>query len=151
MEDKPAQPPSGELGQPQARAYDAEGNVRPADGRFLGTASDDKAPQDLQAIREKEIQDGYARLAEQKGREEAENQKRLDESGYVNPTVAPSQAAVAQQADAPDNDQTQDRYTDMAYADLQAEAKERDGMSAGGSADDLRDRLRADDAAKAKA
>jgi hypothetical protein len=148
-EEIPKAPPSGKLGQPGARAYDDQGRVRPADGRFLGDASDDVPPQDLQAIREEEIRRGNERLAEQRRREEAENQRRLDESGYVNPTIPPAvePSGVDQADDGPDGDP--DRYTDMEYADLQKEAKSRDGMSAGGSADELRARLRADDEAKA--
>jgi hypothetical protein len=39
-----------------ARAYDADGNVRPADGRWLGDANDDKTPEELAEIREQEIE-----------------------------------------------------------------------------------------------
>jgi hypothetical protein len=169
MEETPQAPPSGELGQPGARAYSDQGNVRPADGRFLGDASDDVPPQDLEAIREEEIARGYERLARQKQAEEEANQERLEATGYVNPTVAESDALVAQRAafakvhgepgsigndgkpltepdqgpDAPD------RYTAMDYAGLQAEARDRDGVKGNLPMEELRAALRADDADKA--
>lgn len=43
----------------------------------------------------------------------------------------------------------EDEYDAMSYADLQAEAKEREGVSAAGSADDIRARLREHDAENA--
>lgn len=59
-----------------------------------------------------------------------------------------TEAAAASTPEAqPDSNAVEDvdEYSDMDYASLQREAKERD-LSAGGSADDLRARLRADDA-----
>lgn len=47
----------------------------------------------------------------------------------------------AQQADNPDDPNTVDRYDEMDYAALKAEAKQRD-VSQSGSAEDLRNRLR---------
>jgi hypothetical protein len=94
-EPKVEAPPSSTENKPNARAYSSSGNVRPADGRFLGDADGDVDAEDLTAQREQEIKDGYARLAEQKQAEEAANQERLESTGYVNPTVAPAEAAKA--------------------------------------------------------
>lgn len=171
MEETPKAPPSGELGQPGARAYSDQGNVRPADGRFLGDASDDVPPQDLEAIREEELKRGYEALARQKAAEEAENQERLKATGYVNPTVAESEQLVAQRAafekvhgepgsigddgkpaqpaDSGPAADLPDRYAAMTYAELQQAAGGRDGVKGNLPMEELRAALRADDAAKA--
>lgn len=70
-----------------APAYDESGNVRPSDARYTGGARKQLTNEELQAIREKEIQDGWARVDEQTKAEQAENDKRLAEVGYVNPTI----------------------------------------------------------------
>lgn len=65
------------------------------------------------------------------------------------PTGGPAENAG--QVESPDgeddasDEQTEDAYATMDYAQLQAEAKSR-GLNAGGSAEDLRGRLREDDA-----
>lgn len=152
-EETPKAPPSGGLGQPGARAYSSAGNVRPADGRFLGDADGDVPEQDLQAIREEEIRRGVARVARQQAENEAENQKRLEESGYVNPTLntvddrdTPAEAPD----DSPDNKTEgtviQDQYTAMEYRELQEAAKDRDGVQGNLPAEELRAALRAYDA-----
>lgn len=128
-----------------APAYDDRGNVRPTDARYTGGDRPKITPQEQAAIRDKEIKAGWARVADQQQKVNAENEQRL----------ADAVAAVSPAPDVVDDDQAdyvdpiEDRYTDMPYADLQQEAKNREGMSAGGSADELRDRLRADDEAKA--
>lgn len=131
-----------------APAYDERGNVRPTDARFTGADRKQLTAAELQAIREQEVSDGWAKVAEQAEAEQAANDKRLAEAGYVNPTLP---AEVPVDDDQVDEDEIEDRYTDMSYAELQAEAKDRDGMSAGGSAAELQARLRADDVAKAGA
>lgn len=174
-EDTTQAPPSGQLGQPGARAYDDQGRVRPADGRFLGDASDDVEPQDLQSIREEEIARGYERLAKQKKDEEDANQAALEATGYVNPTVAPAEALAAQRAafekvhGAPgtvgddgvrlddstgsstgsDGPPAGDKYDAMSYSELQSAASTRDGVKGNLPMDELRAALRADDAARA--
>lgn len=65
------------------------------------------------------------------------------------PTGGPAENAG--QVESPDgeddasDEQTEDAYDTMEYSQLQAEAKQR-GLNAGGSAEDLRGRLREDDA-----
>lgn len=142
-------PPSGELGQPGARAYSSEGNVRPADGRFLGDADGDVPEQDLQSIREEEIRRGEARLLRQREQEEAENQARLDAAGYVNPTLN-----VVDDRDTPASDDTPavrdesgaDQYDAMTYAELQQVAGGRDGVKGNLPQPELIAALRAYDA-----
>lgn len=56
------------------------------------------------------------------------------------PGTAGDLGSTATQTDQ-DEEAEGDRYTNMSYSDLQAEAKQRTG-NGGGSADDLRDRLR---------
>lgn len=63
------------LNRPGARTTDAEGNVRPADARWLGDANDDKSPEELSEIREREVQRNRE-LAEQAAAE----QRRKDEA-----------------------------------------------------------------------
>jgi hypothetical protein len=54
-------PQSSPVDEPvNARAFDADGNVRPADGRWLGDRNDDVPTEQLQAEREKQIADGEA-------------------------------------------------------------------------------------------
>jgi hypothetical protein len=130
-----------------ARAYDERGNVRPADGRMIVQTAEEQAKQ-----REAEIQAGYAKLEQDKREEDERNQKALEESGYVNPTVAPSEHAEARNAaadaPAPDPASDGDRYDGMDYRSLQAEAATRDGVQGNLPQDDLRAALRADDASK---
>lgn len=125
-----------------ARAYDERGNVRPADGRIVA-----QSPEEQAAQREAEIKAGYAKLAEQKKREEEANQAALEASGYVNPTVAPSEHAVAQAAGAQAAGESApgDRYDAMDYPALQAEARDRENVKGNLPAEDLRAALRADD------
>ena len=134
-----------------ARGYDERGNVRPADGRLIVQTEAEQRAQ-----REAEIQAGSEKLLEQRREEDAKNQEALDASGYVNPTVAPSEHLAAQQAAAakvgdqgPASDGVDDRYSGMDYAQLQAEARDRDGVKGNLPQDELRAALRADDAAKA--
>lgn len=134
-----------------ARGYDERGNVRPADGRLVVQTEDEQRAQ-----REAEIQAGYEKLLEQRKEEDRKNQEALDASGYVNPTVAPSEHLAAQQAAAeavagqgPAGDDVDDRYTGMDYGQLQAEARDRDGVKGNLPMPELRAALRADDAAKA--
>lgn len=166
------------------RQYDDRGNVRPADGRFRGEAVTDA--DELLKIREREIEQAELALAERRGREEAENQARLERAGGVNtttpeyleaeqerrnrlaeaarsaaerpvsepadePTMALSDMTAHPEADgAPVVDTTTDGggdgYDAMSYPELQQAAKARD-LNAGGSADDLKTRLRDADAA----
>lgn len=63
------------LNRPGARATDAEGNVRPSDARWLGDANDDKSPEELSEIREREVERNRE-LAEQAAAE----QRRKDEA-----------------------------------------------------------------------
>lgn len=63
------------LNRPGARTTDAEGNVRPADARWLGDANDDKSPEELSEIREREVERNRE-LAEQAAAE----QRRKDEA-----------------------------------------------------------------------
>lgn len=126
-----------------APAYDDRGNVRPTDARYTGTDRPKITPQEQAAIRDKEIRDGWQRVSEQQKKLNAENEARLAQA------VADVSPAPVDDDQADYVDPIEDRYTDMPYAELQQEAKKRDGMSAGGSADELRDRLRADDEAKA--
>lgn len=136
-------PPSGELGQPGARAYSSAGNVRPADGRFLGDADGDVPEQDLQAIREEEIRRATARVAAQQKAEEEANQKRLEESGYVNPTLnTVDDRDTPAESDEPADDEPADRYTGMDYRELQEAAKDRDGVQGNLPAEELRAALR---------
>lgn len=145
-------PPSGELGQPGARAYSAAGNVRPADGRFLGDADGDVPEQDLQAIREEEIRRGNARLLAQREREEAENQARLEEAGYVNPTLgAVDDRDAPADTDPAGSDAPKDQFADMDYRELQEAAKTRDGVQGNLPAEELRAALRAYDTAHPQA
>lgn len=78
------------------------------------------------------------------------------DAGDLAPTSGPFGAATGEPGDATapeesgteqseDDDALVDEYSSMDYAQLQKAAKDRD-LSAGGSADDLRARLRADDA-----
>lgn len=146
-EDTPQAPPSGELGQPGARAYSSAGNVRPADGRFLGDADGDVPEQDLQAIREEEIRRGTARVAAQQKALEEENQKRLEESGYVNPTLnAVDDRDTPAESVPDDEDAPKDQYADMDYRELQDAAKTRDGVQGNLPAEELRAALRKYDA-----
>lgn len=80
-------PPSGDPGEPGARAYNDLGQVRPADARYLGDASGNVLDADLQAQREKEIEEATARLQQQREEEEKANQERLEAAGYRNPTL----------------------------------------------------------------
>lgn len=156
-DDTPQTPPSGELNQPGARAYNDLGQVRPADGRFLGDNSDDVEPQDLEAIRQRELEVGYERLLAQRKAEEEENQRRLEEAGYKNPTTEKSQfselanaaaAKAGEQSSETVTDDPADKYSAMDYPALQAEARDRDGVKGNLPADELRAALRADDEAK---
>lgn len=60
-------------------------------------------------------------------------------------TGEPLSPAALPQNQPEEPDEQEDRYDAMSYPDLQREAKERD-LNGGGSAEDLRERLRADDA-----
>ena len=66
---------------------EATGSVRPADARYNRVKF---TPEQLREIREQEIEEATVRLFEQRKAEEAENQKKLDDAGYVNPTLPPS-------------------------------------------------------------
>lgn len=130
---------------------EATGSVRPADARYNRTKF---TSEQLAEIREQEIEDATVALLEQRKAQEEANQKALDASGYVNPTVTPEESPTARAfekvygagSSSADDDTADDDYDDLSYADLQSEAKNR-GLNAGGNADELKARLREDDAA----
>lgn len=176
------------------RAYDDQGRVRPADGRFRGEGVTD--PAELAKVREQEIADGVAQLAERKAAEEAANQKRAEDAGWVNTTTPeyleqerarmrdarkaaqakqeqpvrvpedgdPQQPAPAPEmplsemmqhpeadgapvVDTTDQDDQADQYDGMDFQALREAAKSRD-LNAGGTADELKARLRDADAGR---
>lgn len=119
-----------------ARAYDADGNVRPADGRWLGDRNDDVPKEQLQAEREQQVAEAeqreYERMRKQNNSELADvDEHQVDEG---EPTIPPP----------PDPD-PEHPYAGLTYPELQQAAKARD-LSAGGSADEIRARLTAADA-----
>lgn len=69
----------------------------------------------------------------------------LPESPMPTPQVGDFSTEAENDESGDDESEDIDDYSDMDYASLQAEAKSRD-LNAGGSAEDLRARLRADDA-----
>lgn len=61
VEEKREIPQSSPVDEPvNARAFDADGNVRPADGRWLGDRNDDVPAEQLQAEREQQIEAAQA-------------------------------------------------------------------------------------------
>lgn len=131
---------------------EATGSVRPGDARYNRQKF---TPEQLQRIREQEIEDATVALLEKRKAEDEANQKALDDAGYVNPTLAPEESPTARafekvygsgKTDDEAEGPATDDYGDLSYADLQTEAKNR-GLNAGGTADELKARLREDDAA----
>ena len=150
-------PVSDEHGTPYARAYDEQGNVRPADGRWLGDANGDVPAEKLADLREQELEDARLRSEAAFRKREEETQARLDAAGYVNPTTPEARArdaagtsAVHRQASAPTPDapspengaqglgEIDARYADMEYADMQAEASGIDGIAGNLPKEELR-------------
>jgi hypothetical protein len=135
------QPVSDEHGTPYARAYDDKGNVRPADGRWLGDANGDVPAADLAQMREDELEDAKIRRQREFEKLEEETQARLDAAGYVNPTTPEARArdaaglgAAMRQAPAPTPEVStpangaQSRWAEAEYSDMQAAAKDIDGI-----------------------
>jgi hypothetical protein len=88
-----------------APAYDDRGNVRPTDARFTGGQRDQVTPQELAAIREREIAEGWARVAEQERKTREDNDRRMAEAvAAVSPAPAedsaPAKRAAAKKAGA---------------------------------------------------
>lgn len=150
-------PVSDEHGTPYARAYDENGNVRPADGRWLGDANGDVPAAELADLREQELEDARVRSEAAFRKQEEETQARLEAAGYVNPTTPEARArdaagtsAVHRQAPSatpapstPQNgteggDAIDARYADMEYADMQAEASGIDGIAGNLPKEELR-------------
>lgn len=71
---------------------DATASVRPADARYNRVKF---TTEQLAEIREKEIEDATVKQLEQRKAQEEANQKALEESGYVNPTVQPEESPMA--------------------------------------------------------
>lgn len=141
----PKVPQSDEYGTPNAQAWDADGNVRPADGRWLGDANDDLTAEKRLELREKELADADEKLAE-----------KMREQNAGTPPADPSQpgdgpADADQEPVTSDNPaigeepfvqepSTADPYADLSYAELQQAAKARD-LNAGGSGEEIKARL----------
>lgn len=71
-----------------ARAFDADGNVRPADGRWLGDRNDDVPAEQLQAEREQQIADAQAVELERMRKQNAEPDAQLQ--GEAGPEITPA-------------------------------------------------------------
>ncbi|NUO56029.1 MAG: hypothetical protein HOV78_05160 [Hamadaea sp.] len=142
-------PQSDEYGTPNAQAYDEHGNVRPADGRWLGDRNDDLSAAERVEMREGEIADADAELQERMA--EANNPP----AEPTGPDDGPEPAAEPEAQPEPDPGPQEplvanpslpeDPYAETSYADLQQAAKARN-LNAGGTADEIRARLNAADA-----
>lgn len=118
-----------------APAYDDRGNVRPTDARYTGADRPKITPQEQAAIRDQEIKDGWARVAAQQKKLNAENEARL----------ADAQAAVspAPKAEAPADGPAAD--TELKGQALEDALKARD-LPTTGTADEKRARVAEHDA-----
>lgn len=77
----------------------------------------------------------------------AENPSETDqtEPGSTAASTGGESPSTPESEDQADADESGDEYDDWSYAELQAEAKTREGMAATGTTDDLKARLREDD------
>lgn len=136
-----AAPVSDEHGTVNARAYDEDGNVRPADGRWLGDANGDVPAEELAEMRADELEDAAINAQRAFEKQEAEAQAKLDAAGYVNPTTpearardaaglgaAMRQAPSATPGPSTPQNATQGRWAEAEYADMQAAARDIDGI-----------------------
>lgn len=105
---------------------EATASVRPADARYNRQKF---TTEQLAEIREAEIEEATVKLLEQRKAQEEENQKALDDAGYVNPTVQPEESPVA-------------RAFDKVYGSRPGDSSSPDG----GTPDDLSDQSPADTA-----
>lgn len=123
--------------QQDAPAYDERGNVRPTDARFTGPDREKITTREQAAIREQEIADGWARVAEQQRALNEENDKRLaDAQAAVSPAPAPATATA---------DDDADTDTELKGQALEDALKDR-GLSTSGTADEKRARVAEHDA-----
>lgn len=120
-----------------APAYDDRGNVRPTDARYAGANRAKLTQQELTNIREQEIRDNTALLAEQQAKLSAENDQRLAEStDGILPTL--------DDTDAPEP--TDDSgAAELKGAELEQALKDRN-LSTSGTADEKRARIAEHDA-----
>lgn len=134
-------PVSDEHGTQYARAYDDKGNVRPADGRWLGDANGDVPAEELAEMRADELEDAAIRSQRDLAEREAKAAAELEAQGYVNPTTPEARAqdaaglnAVIRQAPAPTPEVStpengvQSRWVEAEYAEMQAAAKDIEGI-----------------------